>query len=236
MIQKLHDARPAPPPRDPELRTGAPHRSKFPMIVAVVAVFAVLMSFSYWYSGWFGRPATIEEIKASFASENPRDVQFALQKSYDRFLEPREGGTEDAPAPMSSELMELARLCLKQADAPEPEVRRFAAWALGGARPWAEGRRMLEGLLVDPDANVRRNAALALSKHRSRAGIQILREMLAQANTEESYNALLAFQLIGITEDVPYLQNARSASPSGKETFDDVIERAKLRDHVEPFE
>src|SRR5689334_6310834 len=121
------------------------------LFITLFALLLVLFPFLFWYSTWFGRRLTDEEIDRYFAdTSKPRHAQHALVQVGERLA-----GHRDA----SRWYPEVVRL----AGSPNLELRQTAAWIMGQDRSYAPFHEALLRLIRDPQPMVRRNAALGLA-------------------------------------------------------------------------
>jgi hypothetical protein len=115
------------------------------------ALLLVLFPFLFWYSTWFGRKLSDQQIDEYFAdASKPRHAQHALVQVGERLAEHRD---------VSRWYPEVAR----QASSRSLELRQTAAWIMGQVRGYEPFHEALRRLVGDPEPMVRRNAALALA-------------------------------------------------------------------------
>lgn len=132
------------------LDAPASPRRRTPWPLAVVAVLFVVVPFLTWYWTWFGRSLSDEEVEKYLVEGKPRHAQHALSQIAERF----ERGDAGAGR-WNSQISALATN-------PSPDVRMTAAWVMGVEHRAEEFHAALLKLIEDPEAIVRRNAALAL--------------------------------------------------------------------------
>lgn len=146
-------------------------RRRTPWPLVVVAVLFVVVPFLAWYTTWFGRALTDEQIEQYLnEADKPRHVQHALSEIEKRIA----AGDRDAPRwyPRVASL----------AESPEKEVRLTAAWVMGADTRSEEFRERLARLTQDSEPIVRRNAALSLVGFGDARALPTLREMLRPFN------------------------------------------------------
>ncbi len=137
------------------------------LLATLFALLLVLLPFWFWYSTWFGRRLSDEQIEAYLDdASRPRRAQHALVQIGERISRGDESVRRWYPRVMAL------------ASSPVAELRQTAAWIMG-QDPRHEGfRKTLAGMLGDASPMVRRNAALALAAFRDPAGRGELRRML----------------------------------------------------------
>ncbi|HZB47428.1 MAG TPA: HEAT repeat domain-containing protein [Pyrinomonadaceae bacterium] len=151
-----------------ETRDGPrPARRRTPWPLLVVAVLFVVVPFLAWYTTWFGRALTDEQIEQYLGeTDKPRHVQHALSEIEKRISKGDEHARRWYPR--------VASL----AESPEKEVRLTAAWVMGADARSAEFREPLARLTQDGEPIVRRNAALSLVGSGDARALPELRAML----------------------------------------------------------
>ncbi|HEY0173415.1 MAG TPA: HEAT repeat domain-containing protein [Pyrinomonadaceae bacterium] len=125
-------------------------RRKTPWPLAVVAVLFVVVPFLTWYWTWFGRGLGDAEIERYLREGNARHTQHALSQVAEKIEKGEPGAGR-----WNQQVVALAAN-------PSPDVRMTAAWVMGLEHRSDEFRAALARLVEDPEAIVRRNAALAL--------------------------------------------------------------------------
>jgi len=111
----------------------------------------VLLPFLFWYSTWFGRKLTDDELDRYFTDKSkPRHAQHALVQLGERMSQHRD---------VSRWYPDV----LQQASSPSLELRQTAAWIMGQDAKNPAFHEALQRLIHDPQPMVRRNAALALA-------------------------------------------------------------------------
>src|SRR5258708_1466998 len=136
----------------------------FHLMLAVVAF--ILVPFLTWYTTWFGRPLTDQQIAEYLHEEKARKVQHALWKIAERIQHGDSTARQFYPR-----VAELAA-------SPVAEIRVNVAWVMGQDNHADSFHQALLGLLHDTDPLVRRNAALALVRFRDAAGRPEIAAML----------------------------------------------------------
>src|SRR5436305_9392156 len=112
----------------------------------------VLMPFLFWWSTWFGRHLTDQQVNDYLHDDKkPRHIQHALVQLGDRM------GTQKDTA-VKRWYPDLIRL----ADYPVEEVRNTDAWVMGQDTAGAGFHESLLKMLQDSSPMVRGNAALSL--------------------------------------------------------------------------
>jgi biotin carboxyl carrier protein len=121
------------------------------LLIALFALLLVLFPFLFWYSTWFGRKLTDDDIDRYFADrDKPRHAQHALVQIGERLSEHRD-------------VSRWYPNVVQEAASPNLELRQTAAWIMGQDRSYAPFHEALLKLIHDPQPMVRRNAALALA-------------------------------------------------------------------------
>lgn len=135
--------------------------------ILILAILFVVASFLTWYFTWFGRGLSDSEISKFLVDEkHPRHVQHALLQIQQRIERGDPGAKQWYP-----QIITLA-------GSPETEFRLTVAWLMGADNTSDEFHQNLKKLLADPEAIVRRNAALALVRFNDPAGRAELLAML----------------------------------------------------------
>jgi hypothetical protein len=121
------------------------------IIFFLAAWLIVLMPFLFWWSTWFGRPLSEQQIAEYLGDEkHPRHIQHALVQLGDRMAGHDLSAKRWYP--------EIARL----SGHPVEEVRNTDAWVMGQDTSDQAFHDALRKMLDDPSLNVRGNAALSL--------------------------------------------------------------------------
>jgi len=135
--------------------------------ILILAMLFVVASFLTWYFTWFGRGLSDADISRYLVDEkHPRHVQHALLQIQHRI----ERG-DPAAKQWYAQIIRLA-------GNPETEFRLTVAWLMGSDNRSEEFHNTLKILLADPEAIVRRNAALALVRFNDASGRNELLAML----------------------------------------------------------
>ncbi len=144
-----------------------PPRRKFPWAILVVVAIFIIVPFISWYGTWFGRPLSDSQIEEYLHDAGkPRRVQHALWQLGERITNGDQSVKKWYPA-----IIETVRH-------PAPEVRSFAAVAMGQDNSIEEFHQALLELLKDPVPIVRHNAALQLVRFADSSGRMELTAML----------------------------------------------------------
>ncbi len=140
-------------------------RSTWPLIV--VAALFIIVPFLTWYTTWFGRDLSDEEIAKYLADEkSPRHIQHALSQ-----IEARIEKGDPNVKKFYPQIVSVSK-------SPTGEIRKTAAWVMGQDNSSPEFHQALVGLLDDAEPLVRRNAAVQLVRFGDAAGRPELRAML----------------------------------------------------------
>ena len=135
--------------------------------VLALAFLFVLMPFLFWKATWFGSPLTDEELQKNLTDlEHPRKTQHALAQIAERMMRKDPAVKQWYP--------QVAALAGHKVD----EIRTTAAWAMGQDNSVPEFHQALLRLGADPNALVRRNAALALVRFNDDSGHREIVSML----------------------------------------------------------
>jgi hypothetical protein len=127
--------------------------------ILILAILFVVASFLTWYFTWFGRDLSDSDISKFLLDEkHPRHVQHALLQIQQRL--------ERGDATAKQWYPQIVTL----AGSPETEFRLTVAWLMGADNSSEEFHNSLKKLLADPEAIVRRNAALALVRFNDASG------------------------------------------------------------------
>lgn len=154
------------------------------LIATLVAVACIVTPFMFWKQTWFGEPldaGTIAEYLAD--EENPRKAQHVLAQLSERIAAGDESVKQWYPA-----IIGLSRRDL-------PQLRLTAAWVMGEDNKSEEFQRALLDLLDDPEAMVRRNAALSLIRFGDEAGKPVLVNMLRSFPVAAPQAGVVAYRL-----------------------------------------
>ncbi len=119
----------------------------------------VLMPFLFWWSTWFGRHLTDQQLTEYLHDDKkPRHIQHALVQMGERMGAPNQSQTTSSRETVKRWYPDLLRL----ANYPVEEVRNTDAWVMGQDTSEADFHEMLLKMLADPSPMVRGNAALSL--------------------------------------------------------------------------
>lgn len=129
-------------------------KRRTPWPLMVVAALFVVVPFAAWYTTWFGRGLSDEQIEKYFdEAENARHVQHALSQIAERIEQGSAGVERWYPRVIEAGRSRFA------------DVRMTAAWVMGLEHRREDFRAALLPLVEDPEPIVRRNAALALVRY-----------------------------------------------------------------------
>ena len=121
------------------------------LLIVLFALALVLFPFLFWYGTWFGRKLSDTDLDAYFADRaKPRHIQQALVQVDERVSHGRNAARW------------YPRVIAAAAN-PNLEIRQTVAWVMGHDRAYPPFHEALLGLIHDPEAMVRRNAALSLA-------------------------------------------------------------------------
>ena len=152
-------------------------------LIALFALALVLFPFLFWYGTWFGRPLSDSGLDDYFHDTGkPRHAQHALVQLGERISR---GGN-------------IARWypdVLRQASSPSVELRQTAAWIMGQVKNNEPFHEALLRLVRDPEAMVRRNAALALAAYGDGAARPELVAMLRPYTVMAPRDGVLKYRL-----------------------------------------
>jgi hypothetical protein len=136
----------------------------------VVAWLIVLMPFLFWWSTWFGRQLSSQQIGEYLKDDkHPRHIQHALVQIGET-LGRQDPGAEN----WNADLIRLASY-------PVEEVRNTDAWVMGQDTSARGFHEALVKMLQDSSLTVRGNAALSLVRFGDTAGRHQIVELLAPA-------------------------------------------------------
>jgi HEAT repeats len=152
--------------------------------ILLLAALFVAATFLAWYFSWFGRELSDADISQYLADEKkPRHVQHALLQIQQRI----ERGD-------SSAKNWYPRLIVLSGN-PETEFRLTVAWLMGFDNQSQEFHDALLKLLHDPEAIVRRNAALALVRFQDHSGREEMVSVLKPYAVKAPATGLVASSL-----------------------------------------
>lgn len=171
---------------EPQMRIATPQgnrvRASGPLLI--LAVLFVVASFLTWYFTWFGRNLSDTEITKFLTDEkHPRHVQHALLQ-----IQQRMERSDKSVKQWYPRIVALG-------SNPETEFRLTVAWLMGADNTSEEFHNTLRKLLADPEAIVRRNAALALVRFNDSSGHAELITILKPFPVNAPANGLLASSL-----------------------------------------
>jgi len=143
----------------------------------LVAWLIVLMPFLFWWSTWFGRHLSDQQIGEYLNdAKHPRHIQHALVQLGERM--------EHHDVSAASWYPELVLL----SSYPVEEVRNTDAWLMGLDTSYAAFHETLLKMLQDSSTMVRGNAALSLVRFGDASGrAQIVRPIAARQNRRSKY-------------------------------------------------
>jgi biotin carboxyl carrier protein len=152
-------------------------------LISLFALLLVLFPFLFWYRTWFGRKLTDAQIDEYLADRRaPRHAQHALVQIGERLSQHRD-------------VSRWYPSVIEEASSPSLELRQTAAWIMGQDRGYAPFHEALLRLIHDPEAMVRRNAALALSVFGDGAARPELVAMLLPSTIEAPVAGTLKYRL-----------------------------------------
>src|SRR2546423_6492675 len=135
--------------------------------LVIVAALFIVVPFVAWYTTWFGRDLSDEDIAKYLADEkNPRHIQHALSQIETRI----EKGDPN--------VKKFYPQIVNASKSSTGEIRKTAAWVMGQDNSSPEFHQALVGLITDAEPLVRRNAAVQLVRFGDAAGRPELRAML----------------------------------------------------------
>jgi hypothetical protein len=143
------------------LTPATPHRmsTRKRMLFFLTAWLIVLMPFLFWWSTWFGRHLSDQQITEYLNDQkHPRHIQHALVQVGERMGRHDAGATRWHP--------DLVRL----SSYPVEEVRNTDAWVMGQDTADVDFHEALLTMLGDPAPLVRGNAALSLVRFGDASG------------------------------------------------------------------
>jgi hypothetical protein len=154
-VDPADDIAAGPSPRPKPHRMSPRNRILFFLIAWLI----ILMPFLFWWSTWFGRQLSDQQMSEYLNDEkHPRHIQHALVQLGERI------GRHDARA--KRWYPDLVRL----ASYPVEEVRNTDAWVMGQDPSDDTFHRALSAMLGDSSLLVRGNAALSLVRFRDVSG------------------------------------------------------------------
>ena len=157
-------------------------RLKAGHLMLAVVIF-VVVPFISWYSTWFGRPLSDEQIGEYLSDQKARKIQHALLKIAEKI------GRNDAGAKQwYPRVCELGR-------SPVAEIRINAAWVMGQDNHFEPFHETLVTMLADPDPLVRRNTALALVRFQDPRAKPELLQMLDAYEVPAPSSGTVAYRL-----------------------------------------
>jgi hypothetical protein len=129
------------------------------LLFFLTAWLIVLMPFLFWWSTWFGRPLSDQQIGEYLKDQkHPRRIQHALVQ-----LGERMGRHDPGTARWHPDLVRLATY-------PVEEVRNTDAWVMGQDTADPHFHEALLTMMGDPSPLVRGNAALSLVRFGDASG------------------------------------------------------------------
>jgi len=138
-------------PSEPS-KSSRPGRKAY-LLITLFALALVLFPFLFWYGTWFGRQLSDSDLDQYFHDKSkPRHAQHALVQLGERLT--RHG-----------DISRWYPSVLEQAASPSVELRQTAAWIMGQVKGFEPFHEALLRMVRDPEAMVRRNAALALAAY-----------------------------------------------------------------------
>ncbi len=153
------------------------------VLIGLFALALVLFPFLFWYGTWFGRPLSDSGLDDYFRdTSKPRHAQHALVQLGERL----------------SRGMSVVRWypnVIAEAGSPNLELRQTAAWIMGQVKGYEPFHEALLRLIHDPEAMVRRNAALALAAYGDGAARPELAAMLQPFTVTAPRAGILKYRL-----------------------------------------
>ncbi len=151
--------------------------------LALASIVFVLIPFLTWYSTWFGRPLTDQQITEKLHDEKARNVQHALWKIAERIQH-----NDPTVRQFYPRVTELSA-------SPLPEIRLNVAWVMGQDNHAEAFHGALLRMLGDSDPLVRRNAALALVRFHDNAGRPEIAAMLRPYTVPAARSGPVSYRL-----------------------------------------
>jgi len=154
-------------------------------LITLFALLLVLFPFLFWYTTWFGRKLSDQEIDQYLnnAAAKPRQAQHALVQVGERMSRGNSAAKRWYPK------------VIEAAASPALELRQSAAWIMGQDHTYEPFHDELRKLLSDPSPMVRRNAALSLSNFHDPVALPELRAMLRPASILSPVTGQVRFRL-----------------------------------------
>ena len=141
----------------------------------------VLMPFLFWWSTWFGRHLTDQQLTEYLHDDKkPRHIQHALVQMGERMATTEKGQANASHDVMQRWYPDLLRL----ANYPVEEVRNTDAWVMGQDPSSAGFHGALLKMLTDSSPMVRGNAALSLVRFGDATGRPQIVALLQAATIE----------------------------------------------------
>ena len=163
--------------------TSRPGKKAY-LLVTLFLFLLVILPFLFWRGTWFGRPLSSRDIGEYLNdAAKPRHAQHALVQIGERI------------ARKDPEVRQWYPKVVELSASPVVELRRTAAWIMGQDHTYEPFHPALLRLLRDPEALVRRNAALALSNFRDPAARPELVAMLRPYTVPSDASGTLHYRL-----------------------------------------
>jgi hypothetical protein len=170
--------------RDAQTRATGKRRPNNIWLIIIAALF-IVVPFLTWYLTWFGRTLSDEDVARYLADENsPRHLQHGLSQVAERI---------EQGDPQVRKFYPQVIVLSKN---PIAEIRKTTAWVMGQDNSSEEFHQGLLALLNDPDALVRRNAALQLVRFGDSSGRAELRAMLQPFEVKSSLSGAVVSILV----------------------------------------
>jgi hypothetical protein len=160
---------------EPEITDTSPKSKRSMSRTQKILFFAigwliVLMPFLFWWSTWFGRPLSDQQLNEYLHdNQKPRHIQHALVQLGDRMSRGDASAKRWYP-----DLLFLST-------APVEQVRNTDAWVMGQDTSGAGFHETLLKMLSDPSPLVRGNAALSLVRFGDATGLPQILALLQPA-------------------------------------------------------
>jgi len=155
------------------------------LLLLAATFLAVLVPYLFWQGTWFGRSLTDKEMAEYLSpSAKPRKTQHALVQLSERILR----GEIESVRKWYPAIQELGSHSV-------PEVRVTVAWLMGQDKKSESFHVALSALVRDPNALVRRNAALSLVRFGDATGRSELLAMLRPYRVPSPNQGVLNFRL-----------------------------------------
>lgn len=137
------------------------------MMMGLGAIPLILLPFTFWYMVWHGTALKPEDVQAAFTEPlKPGQAGAMLLR-----LGEKMSRGDDTAARWYPRIVELSKH-------ESPQLRRTVAWAMGKDLRRQEFRNILHTMLRDPEARVRRAAAISLAYGGDMAARQVLLESI----------------------------------------------------------